>query len=159
MPFERDPLSADYDAWSRRMLERAADNPYAWRPGKVTSPRRDPVDDKGLSRHERAAQRSLYYVLTLASTPDGRAAPRHAARGPAEGRLWSLQVDWGEPEYGRRLVGRGDRTRFCWVRVTPYVLARRLAVGRRDSYITHPKLRSRGELPDDAWQPRQGDQE
>lgn len=161
MPFERDELSTGYDVWSRRILERAAGDPYAWKRGKVTSPGRDEIDDKGLSRHERAAVRSLYYVLTLASTPEDRAAPRHAARGPAAGRLWSLSVDWSEPEYARRrVVLRGERVRLIWVRVTPYVIARRLAVGRRDSYISHPELRSRGEIPgQDDWQPRQGYQE
>lgn len=145
------------------MLERAAAEPGYWRSGRVHSPPGDEIDAGGLSRHERAAQRSLYYVLQLAH-PE-RITPRHAARGPAGGQLWSLQVDWGEPVTSPRRRfrrGGGERSRFAFVRVTSYALARRLAVGGPSSYVTNPGLRSRGsnprEVDEDDWQPKQGHQ-
>lgn len=109
MPRERDPLSVVYDDFSGRFLALLAGDLYGWHTATVRSPARDPLDERGLSRTERAVQRSLFYVLN--ST---------AAEGPQGGR-WvknpelSLAVSWGAPAYSggiiRRLFRTGERRR------------------------------------------------
>jgi hypothetical protein len=151
MPFERDPLSVEYDGWAAELLNRAISTPYAHRAGRIRSPRRDPIDAKGLSMHERAATRSLYYLVM-----------HHPVAGPLRGsglQEWSLRVDWGEAVNERRAFGlrRGDRVRQVLVVVTPYWIGRRMVAPGR-SYTARPPLRSRGELPGDDWRPRQGEQ-
>jgi len=160
VPFERDPLSPGYDLWARQLVGRAFDDPYMWRTGRVISPGRDPVDSGGLSRHERAAQRSLYYVMNLDFTP--RAAPKSVRRGAGAGRDWSLQVDWGTADRERQVLGVrfGRRVRYLLVRVVSYRAARRAAARNPDAYVFSPGERSRGltyaELEAGDWQPKQG---
>jgi hypothetical protein len=142
-PFERDPLSVKYDAWSARQLGRAIAAPGAWQPARVVSPRTDPVDGTThhLTQHERAAVRSLYYTLKANRTQ------------------WSLQVDWGSPAYtgvGLGRVGFGERHRVIHLRVVTHASAQLAMRGRADAYTAFPSERSRGELPGDGWEPRQG---
>jgi hypothetical protein len=158
MPFERDPLSVPYDPWSRRMLARCIAEPGFWRSASVSSPPRSPIDERGLSREERAATRSLYYVLTLDFEP--RAAPKYVLRN----RRWSLQVDWGEPGRERHVlgVGFGLRIRSVLLRVVTYRSARDAIAGQAANYVLHPELRSRGATPGEAdaddWTPHLGEQ-
>jgi hypothetical protein len=146
--YQRDPLSVEYDAWSAGVLAEAIADQFVWHSHRVNSPARDPVDDKGLSMHERAAQRSLYYMLNY--------SPSTGVKVPQ--RMWSLQLDWGRP----RVEGsafRRTRRRFVLARVTPYRTARQIIKGRRNLYTERPGLRSRGELPGDDWEPRAGYQD
>lgn len=147
MPYQRDPLSVEYDAWSVAVLAEAIADPFVWHSHRVNSPGRDPVDDKGLSMHERAAQRSLYYMLNY--------SPSTGVKVPQK--MWSLQLDWGRPRVEGRVLAR-TRRRFVLVRVTPYRTARAIIKGRKNLYTERPELRSRGELPGDTWEPKQGPQ-
>jgi hypothetical protein len=116
MPLQRDPLSVGYDDFSARFLAVCSDDLFGWHSARVTSPPGDPVDARGLSAHERAMLRSVYY--TLNST---------GAEGPLGGR-WaknpsrSLQIGgWSDPEYSggilRRLLRTGPRRRVLYARL------------------------------------------
>lgn len=63
--FERDPLSVFYDGYVRQVMLRAIRASRNERGVAVwiASPRRDPVDPRGLTAHERAFQRSCYYLM------------------------------------------------------------------------------------------------
>lgn len=63
MPFERDPLSILYDQFSIDFLTLLRSDMYGWHTATVRSPAGDQVDKRGLSSHERAVKRSLYYML------------------------------------------------------------------------------------------------
>jgi len=144
--FERDPLSVKYDAWSARQLGRAVASPGAWQLARVVSPRGDAIDSTKhrLTVHERAALRSLYYVLKANRTE------------------WSLQTDWGSPRFtgvGLGRVGFGERHRVIHFRVVSHESARLAMRNRSDAYTADPAERSRGELPGDDWAPRQGREE
>lgn len=129
---QRDPLSVFYDEFSERFLAVMLDDFYGWHTATVRSPARDPVDAKGLTAHERAVTRSLYYVLN--ST---------AAEGPEGGRwvknqTWSLQMGgWSNPEYAGGLVGRvfrtGPRRRVLTARMVRY----HDAAAHFDEYATY----------------------
>ena len=116
---QRDPLSVFYDDFSARFLAICIEDNYGWHTATVRSPARDPIDAKGLTAHERAVTRSLYYVLN--ST---------AAEGPEGGRWvknteWSLQLGgWSAPEYSGGLIGRlfrsGPRRRVLTARIVRY---------------------------------------
>jgi hypothetical protein len=136
MPRERDPLSVEYDEFSQTFLSILVEDSYRWHTATVTSPAGDQVDERGLSRHERAVTRSLYY--TLNST---------AAAGPLGGRWlknedWSLQAtDWSAPKYGGgiigRLLGTGRRRRVLTARIVrggDAYLHVRDNVGQADKY-------------------------
>jgi hypothetical protein len=105
MPRQRDPLSTEYDDFSESFLMICAEDSPAWHTATVTSPPGDPVDPRGLSAHERAVTRSLYYVLNSTG-----------AEGPLGGRWvkndeWSFQVGgWSEPRYRGGVLGRLLRT-------------------------------------------------
>jgi len=92
MTFQRDPLSIRYDGAAADLISRAIANAGKTVTGIIESGPRDPVDEGGLSRTERAFQRALYH--------DGRIhKPRKNSGGP-----WSLVVEWS-PRAGRvRLV-------------------------------------------------------
>src|SRR5258708_8342888 len=60
---QRDPLSVFYDDFSGRFLDVCIGDLYGWHTATVRSPARDGIDARGLTRHERAEQRSLFYVL------------------------------------------------------------------------------------------------
>jgi hypothetical protein len=136
---ERDPLSVRYDSWARGRLEEMIADPYGWHFSRIPSPAGDPVDGRGLSRHERAALRSLYYQLN--ST---------ASVGPQGGRwakntTWSLQVSWGDPAYARTFLffGRGERSRQLYRRIVPGGSASRAVRSRPgQAYTLHPDLRA-----------------
>lgn len=112
---QRDPLSVFYDDFSARFLEVCIGDLYGWHTATVRSPARDPVDARGLTAHERAVFRSLFYVLNSTD-----------AEGPQGGR-WvkntdhSLQIGgWSAPEYSGGLIGRlfqtGPRRRILTAR-------------------------------------------
>jgi hypothetical protein len=135
MPRERDPLSLQYDAWSVARLAQMRGDPFGWYMSRVVSPPGDPVDARGLTAHERAAQRSLYYQINYS---------------PSVGRWvkntdWSLQVEWGEPVYSGigRFFGRGERRRQMFRRVVPGNSASRAARSKPQvAYTLHPELRA-----------------
>ncbi len=135
MARERDPLSLQYDSWSVQRLAQMRADPYGWHMSRIISPPGDPVDARGLTAHERAAQRSLYYQINYS---------------PAAGKWvknydWSLQVEWGEPDYGRGrfLIGRGERRRQMYRRVVPGNSASRAVRAKpQAAYTLHPELRA-----------------
>lgn len=116
MPRQRDPLSTEFDDFSVRFLGVLADDPYGWHTATVESPARDPVDARGLTAHERAVTRSLYYMLNSTG-----------AVGPQGGQwvkneTWSLQATaWSAPKYRGgiigRLLGTGSRRRVLTARL------------------------------------------
>jgi hypothetical protein len=126
MSLSRDPLSVLYDDFAGQFLGVAVADPYGTHTATVRSPARDPVDSRGLTQHERAVIRSLYYALNSSG-----------AEGPRGGRWmknpdWSLQVlGWSEPEYGGGLLGRlfrtGPRRRVLAARVVRAADAHRAA--------------------------------
>jgi hypothetical protein len=138
VPFERDPLSKRYDATTGRLLGRAYSQPGRWvyttvprpKPGPRTLAwlRRlgiqlDPIDSGGLTRYERAYQRSLYYV--------------HNGGGDgARNGVWSLQRQWGPVTVKGRMLGvRAGAPKDA-----------RLAVNRNrgDAWYRNPELQSGG---------------
>lgn len=135
MAKERDPLSLQYDQWAVRRLAVLRADPFGWHFSRIISPPGDPVDARGLTRHERACQRSIYYQLNYS---------------PSAGRWvkntdWSLQVAWGEPDYkrGRFFFGQGERTRQMFLRIVPGGSATRAIRGKpRSAYTLHPELRA-----------------
>lgn len=132
----RDPLSTFYDDFSGRFLATCRADLYGWHTATVRSPAHDTIDARGLSRHERAVVRSLYY--TLNSTD---------AVGPQGGRwikntLLSLQIlGWSEPEYGggvlARLFRTGPRRRVMTARLVGGYSAARF-VDPRNAYTLNP---------------------
>jgi hypothetical protein len=119
MPRYRDPLSVEYDAFSEQFLALLIGDPFGWHTARVTSPAGSPIDNRGLTTHERALVRSLYY--TLNST---------AAAGPLGGRWvknrqWSLQRGsgdgWSDPVFTggvlARLFRAGARQRTFTCRI------------------------------------------
>jgi hypothetical protein len=142
----RDPLSVRYDDWARQLLEQLKADPWEWHGRTVTTPPDPPLatDRGGLTRHERAAQRSLWWCLSHAASSGLRIRPD-----------WSLQVSWGEPRYtpaGPR-PGMLKRARLLTARVTPKQAGRRSVLIRgRASYVGEPT--SRGALDGEDWQPK-----
>jgi hypothetical protein len=132
MPLYRDALSVEYDEFSARFLSLLIADPFGWHTARVTSPPGDEVDARGLTTHERALQRSLYYVLN--ST---------AAAGPLGGRWvknreWSLQRGggdgWSDPEYTGGILARlfraGPRRRTLTCRIVRGFSAREAAAAK-----------------------------
>ena len=133
MPFVRDPLSVAYDGFSAEFLPLLRADFYGWHTATVRSPAGEPVDARGLSAHERAVVRSLYYNLNSTG-----------AAGPNGGR-WvkneneSLQLDWTAPGLEqavyrgllvfRRLISPAYRVR---------VLRARLAAGELSRFHVPP---------------------
>lgn len=74
---QRDPLSYRYDGYVRQVMlrairaERQREGVSVW----IASPRRDPVDARGLTAHERAFQRSCYYLMWRVYITRGRVPP------------------------------------------------------------------------------------
>ena len=96
MTYQRDPLSVRYDAAAAALIDRAIAFPGKTVLGTIESPPRDPVDEGGLTRHERAFQRALYHDSRIRK-------PRKA------GGEWSMPMpDW---------LPRTGRTRLVRVRV------------------------------------------
>jgi len=132
---ERDPLSVRYDGWARGRLAEMMADPYGWHVSRIPSPAGDPVDERGCTRHERAALRSIYYQLNYS---------------PSAGRWvknteWSLQTAWGDREYarGRFFFGRGESTRALYRRIVPGGSASRAVRSKpREAYTLHPELRA-----------------
>jgi hypothetical protein len=140
VPFARDPLSARYDPAARDLVTRAirafagsdAKDPR-WIRAVVESPagdQREPVygmSTRGLSVHERAFQRALYY--------DARVYHRSGEKS------WSLVVDW-DIRISGQLEGRQQR-RLLRVRVFRDTAGFRF-VKRREgrSYARDPARRS-----------------
>lgn len=139
VPKERDPLSIQYDSWARRVLAEMQADPFGWHFSRIPSPAGDPIDARGVSRHERAALRSLYYQLN-----SGRAA------GPLGGQWvknteWSLQTSWGDPAYAAKFLffGRGERSRALYRRIVPGGSASRAVRSKPgEAYTLHPELRA-----------------
>lgn len=141
MTYERDPLSARYDAATGRLIGAAIARPGQWVVRAVPRPdtrrptvvrwlarhgiRLDRTDAGGLTTWERAFQRSLYYVHN----------------GGGNGRRngsWSLQRRWGDTT---------SRGRLLAVRVSKPDVARR-AVNRKpkaEQWWRNPELRSGGQ--------------
>lgn len=120
MPRQRDPLSIEYDSFSVEFLGILRDDMYGWHSALVRSPAGDPVDARGLSAHERAVKRSLYYVLNT----DGERWVKNQDE--------SLQVEFAAPETPavsrlRRLLRLrqpvGERRRVLNARLTSGLLA------------------------------------
>jgi hypothetical protein len=143
----RDPLSVRYDSWARGFLEVLKADPWNWHGRTITTPRGDELlgeDRGGLTIHERAAQRSLWWCLGHAASSGLRTRPD-----------WSLQASWGPPAYPEAGPGRIFRTRhrLLTARVTPKSAGRRSVLVRgRPSYIANPT--SRGARDGENWQPR-----
>lgn len=138
MPRQRDPLSVFYDEFSGQLLELLRGRMYAWHTATITSPAGDPVDQRGLSAHERAMQRSVYYVLnsTDAAGPMGG----RWIKNPSE----SLQVRWGEPRFEggflRRLFRTSTRQRTLYARLAPGETAHLYVPA--DGYVFNPDEQS-----------------
>jgi hypothetical protein len=143
---KRDPLAIEYDDFAVRFLGLLQSDPFGWHTARVTSPPGDPVDNGGLTHHERALQQSLYYNLN--ST---------AAAGPLGGRWvknreWSLQRGrgngWSDPEYTGGILGRLFRTaarrRVLTCRIVRGFSAREAAAAKPASelYTVNPDARS-----------------
>src|SRR5258708_37763574 len=94
---QRDPLSVFYDDFSNRFLDVCIGDLYGWHTATARSPARDEVDARGRTRHERAVQRALFYVLNstaaegpqggrwVKNTDDRRQSGARAAPGPSGG--------------------------------------------------------------------------
>lgn len=141
----RDPeLQEAYDGWARELLDVLRADPWEWHGRTVTTPAGHlATDDGGLTRWERAAQRSLYWCLGHAASSGLKTRPD-----------WSLQVAWGPP-VAVTLAGQlGDRARLLSARVTPKAAGQRSVLIRgRGSYIARPT--SSGARPGDGWRPHQ----
>ena len=132
-------LQERFDPWARELLEVLKADPWNWHARAVDTPAASMLlgtDDGGLSRYERAAQRSLWWNLGHAPSSGLRTRPE-----------WSLQVAWGPAVYLEAPPGRllRPRRRVLTARVTPKQAGQRsvLVRGRR-SYIASPT--SRGAL-------------
>jgi len=139
--YQRDPLSAAYDQLAAALAAWGQAHPWAGRTVLVRSPGGDLVDGGGLSRHERAFQRSVYRALnsTGITGPHGGAAMQNPD--------WSLMRRWGEPSFARVfLVWRwGERQRPFWFMVTPKSAGRQAAPGRGELWVSDPSLQSGGQ--------------
>ena len=131
MPFQRDPLSVQYDAPAARIISQAierAGTPLPWRRGAVDSGSHERRESTGarLTATERALQRALYHDQRI-----------HKARKNTGG-PWSLKIEW-DP------VVPGQRRRTFRIRVFSDTVGARKV--RRDyrsqSYVKNPALRSR----------------
>lgn len=97
MTYARDPLSARFDGAAAEMIGRAIRFPGKTVLGTIDSPAGDPVDEGGLTRHERAFQRALYHDARIRK-------PRKSSAGE-----WSMPApDW---------LPRTGRTRLVRIRV------------------------------------------
>jgi hypothetical protein len=125
---ERDPLSVNYDGYVRQVMIRAARASRDRRSVKVwiASPRRDfrELDRGGLTRHERAFQRSAYYLIFR--------TPLNLGEVPE----WSLKRTWGLAEFRPSSGGRLARP------VTIRLFPRSQARVRGSSWVDNPELRS-----------------
>lgn len=132
MPFERDPLSVLYDSFSHEFLSLLRSDLYGWHTATVRSLVTDPVDARGLSSHERAVKRSLYYVLN------------GGGFGWVKNEAESLVVQWGAPKtvftgsaLNRRLRrGPRERHRILRAQLTSGQLAYRHVPD--DGYVFNP---------------------
>lgn len=141
----RDPeLQAAYDGWAREFLDVLKADPWLWHGRTVTTPAAQlATDPGGLTRWERAAQRSLWYCLGHAATSGLKTRP-----------AWSLQVAWGPPYAVTLHPSPHARARLLSARVTPKDAGRRSVLARgSSSYIANPT--SSGARPGDGWQPGQ----
>lgn len=125
--YERDPLSVRYDAMAARFLARAAARPGRWVFEDVKRPTPGPrtaawlrehgimlsgADSGGLAAHERAFQRSLYWV-------------HNGGGGGARNPGWSLQREWGP------VTARGGR--LLGIRLSEVAAARTAVAGKPKS--------------------------
>ena len=133
MSAARDPLSVRMDTQAWRVLMRARrkhrDQDYGWLRVWVPSPARElrDLDPGGLTRHERAFRRALYYPVVQ--------APRRLGQP----QVWSLRTEMVDGFVNRR----GRWGRWCRVRLYRYGSGYRKAAGSpRTSYVNNPELRS-----------------
>ena len=105
--YKRDPLSPAYDGYVRQVMlrairaERQREGIYVW----IASHPREGVDARGLTVHERAFQRSCYYLMWRAYIKRDRVPP------------YALKMTWGEetrPSSGGRYARRA--TIRLWLR-------------------------------------------
>lgn len=141
--FTRDPISVELDGWARQLLDVLRADPWNWHGRMVETPAasvRLGEDRAGLSRHERAAVRSLHWNLSHAASSGLRIRPE-----------WSLQTAWAPEAFIEPYTG--ERRRLLTARVTPKDAGRRSVLVRgRSSYIANPT--SRGAHDGENWQPR-----
>lgn len=139
--WQRNPLSARYDAYARRLLLAAIRSRAERGRGVkafIVSPAAEfrDLDSGGRTVHERELQRSLYYPV--------QQIPRQIARARGLGREgavydWSLKLRWGKIE---NRGGRWGRT--LTVRVYRYSAGRRHVARHPDTaYTAHEELQSR----------------
>lgn len=126
MPYQRDPLSVQYDAAAAELITRAITK-GRWVVGVIFSPADDPREatPDELSRTERAFQRALYHDKRIAN----------ARKTKPEAR-WSLKVEWAERIGPRRRVQ---------IRTFSDTSGRRKVeneYSRGESYVRNPSLRS-----------------
>lgn len=122
---KRDPLSVLYDRSTGRLLDRAGTRVGTWIDTWVPSPRGEAVDDGGLTRHERAFQRSLYYLLNGPYTAGWRERQLE----------YSLIVRWTNQ--------RGKLGRRVRLRLVPYASGYAHASTRpRSAYTNIPELQA-----------------
>ena len=140
MAFARDP---QYDGFAETFLAVLMADPFGWHSATVNSPPGDPVDAGGLTYHERAMQRAIYYAINSTG-----------AEGPRGGRWvknpdWSVQLGgWGEPaglgNFLQRLLQLGGRRRTAYYRVVRGFSAREAAAAKPpgELYVFNPDLQS-----------------
>ena len=132
MSARRDPLSVQMDrqAWRALMAARRKHREGGgWVRVWVPSPARDlrALDPGGLTRHERAFRRALYYPVVQ--------APRRLGQA----QVWSLRTEMVDGFVNRR----GRWGRWCRVRLYRYGSGyRKVASSPRTSYVHDPSLRS-----------------
>ncbi len=139
-PVQRDPLSVAYDTYAHRMLMRARRKHQSGSPGWtyvwIASPGHEVrnLDAGGLTRHERAFRRALYYPIIQ--------LPRQQARrtGSTPLYVWSLRT-----EMVNGFERRGSRYgRWCRLRLYRYGARTYTAAEKRrgPGYTSDPALRS-----------------
>ena len=133
-PVQRDPLSVRYDAAARRVLLASIRKQQSGRPGWtyiwVASPGREvrDLDPGGLTRHERAFRRALFYPVV--QIPRRQGIPQQ----------WSLRTEMVDG-FERRGSRYGRR---CRVRIYRYGSGyRKVSRNPASSYVNDPRLRSR----------------
>ncbi len=133
-PAQRDPLSVRYDTAARRVLLASIRKQQSGRPGWtyiwVASPGHEvrDLDPGGLTRHERAFRRSLFYPVV------------QIPRRMYQPQQWSLRTEMVDG-----FTRRGSRYgRWCRVRIYRYGSGyRKVARSPASSYVNNPALRSR----------------
>lgn len=139
----RDPLSVEYDGFAATFVALLLSDPFGWHSARITSPPGDPVDAGGLTAHERAMQRAIYYAINSTG-----------AEGPRGGRWvknreWSIQSGgWAEPvalgNFLERLLRLGSRQRVGYYRAVRGFSASEAAAAKPpgELYILNPGRQS-----------------